>query len=818
VAENTLPEALLTAIAARGDKQSELAQFLQRNESSVSLYIAGKQVPSLRDRRLVQKLGQYLKVPAEEVQRLIENQRRTMVVPRPGASPRIRITTMDVLRQAVTHLGLQSRLARFRSDPAAQQDVMLEQGYIVNKELFAKLGLVDTAMKDTRGESLTRLLEPGLRLANEAAVFNDYLRRFGRDRWIRTAVCQVCAELNRAFDRARTEELPAAKVLDATTCALREVLVSESNSPLGAEKGRAAQQHARALLLALCQIRYLEATVDGDGYRRRWRLYANFLINKLLGIPLHIDGLDYLLDGGLLLPSVGGLPVLIEGEAGSGKTTLALQIAASLASHGFVVIYLAAEERLESLVDRLLFMGFRPGPSSHGEFMFSRSLWPLSESDAPDQRDLHRPRGERLRFHFSTSIAKHSAREIEKSLDSGQPGWILLSVIPNRKEFWDEESSFLRSVSGLLSELGSREAALRCLVVDSLDSVGMVAEDRLSEEKAFRFVREHAEVSLLVTGKAAGGTASNRHHLCDLHFRLENRVRTNDFDQRTIEVVKSRAQSHVRGRHQMAIHGDRGVAVYPSVQAFLSVNRRRIRSHDDLRPFQWDAPGISLDEMLAKDVVAGDSILLAGPPATHKFPLALSFLAAGVREVPEQPVMLISLRQDEPTVLRIIHEYPQFQGLVEAHKRGNLRVIYEPPDYFTAERFLHWIRREFRQSPKRFSRVVFSTLNQLAYNSPMFKEEMLFVAALIELFRSNGATSLFLSVNRKQDEIENIFDAILFTEHEARATGSRVLLSVGHSGPCNAARTHCVLERQTTPAKKGRLTLRSVQEAAREEG
>jgi KaiC/GvpD/RAD55 family RecA-like ATPase len=807
VPENTLPEALSAAITARGHKQSEAARILQRNESTISLYMSGKQVPSLRDGQLIQKLAEYIKVPAEEIQRLIENQRRNMVIPRSGAQPRIKITTAEVLRQAVAHLGLWTRLARFRDDPTAQQDVMLEQNYLVDKGLFSKLNLADATLKDNRSESLTRLLEPGLRHANDSALLNDYLRRFARDRWIRTAVRQVCVELNRAFESAKLDELPTAEVLDATTCAVRESLLSESNSPLTAQTLQAAQQHARALLLAVCNVRYLEENTTGT-YRRRWKLYANFLINKLLGVPLHIEGLDFLLDGGLLLPSAGGLPVLIEGEAGSGKTMLALQMAASLASHSFLVIYLAAEERLESLVDRFMFMGFRPRPSSHAEFMFSRSLRPRNPADPPDQQDVNRPPGERLEFHFSTSLPKRSAKEIEKSLQTGKPGWIILSVIPNRREFWDDDSSFLRSVSDLLSDLGARTAIPRCLVVDSLDSVGSIADDRLSEEKAFRFVREQAEVSFLISGKQRSeNTVPHRRHLCDLHFLLEHRVRTNDFDERTIEVVKSRSQSHMRGRHQMAIHGDRGIAVYPSVQAFLSVNRRRIRFRDDARPFRWEAPGIGLDEMLANDVVAGDSILLAGPPATHKFPLGLSFLAAGVVESADQPVMLISLRQDEPTVLRMVREYPQFLGLLEAHKKGNLTVIYEPPDYYTAERFLHWIRREFRRSQKRFSRVLFSTLNQLAYNSPMFGEEKLLVAALIELFRSNGATSLFLSSNRKQDEIENIFDAILFTEHEPQATGDRVLLSVGHSGPCNAGRARWVLHRQTTPERKGRLSL-----------
>ena len=156
--------------------------------------------------------------------------------------------------------------------------------------------------------------------------------------------------------------------------------------------------------------------------------------------------------------------------------------------------------------------------------------------------------------------------------------------------------------------------------------------------------------------------------------------------------------------------------------------------------------------------------------------------------------MMISLRQDQPTVLRILGEYEQFQPLLEAHRCRNLEIVYTPPDYYTAARFLHWIRRRFRRSEKPFSRILFSTLNQLSYNSPLFEAEKLFVAALIELFRSNKSTSLFLSVDRKEREIENIFDTILFLDRDSANSSARVVLSVGHSGVCNAERVPWVVE------------------------
>jgi hypothetical protein len=259
----------------------------------------------------------------------------------------------------------------------------------------------------------------------------------------------------------------------------------------------------------------------------------------------------------------------------------------------------------------------------------------------------------------------------------------------------------------------------------------------------------------------------------------------------------------------MAIDSDGGVSIYPSVQAYLSVNKRRIRFGHDVRPLQWSVPELEIDPLLAGDVVSGDCILLAGPPATHKFPLGLSFLTSGILTEPDRPVMLISLRQDEPAILRIISEYPQFSALLEAQRKERLFILYDLPDYFTAERFLDRIRRRFRLASRPFSRVLFSTLNQLAHNSPLFAEEKLFVAALIESFRSHHATSLFLGVGSKDSEIENIFDTLLFTEHGSNTAKPEILLSVGHSGPCNAGRKAWALDRQTIEGK-GRLVLKPV--------
>jgi DNA repair protein RadA/Sms len=75
--------------------------------------------------------------------------------------------------------------------------------------------------------------------------------------------------------------------------------------------------------------------------------------------PTGLDEVDRVLDGGLTPASV----TLIAGEPGIGKSTLLLQLAASMAGRGLIVLYVSAEEssqqvrrraeRLDALADRL---------------------------------------------------------------------------------------------------------------------------------------------------------------------------------------------------------------------------------------------------------------------------------------------------------------------------------------------------------------------------------------------------------------------------------------------------------------------------------
>jgi KaiC/GvpD/RAD55 family RecA-like ATPase len=232
--------------------------------------------------------------------------------------------------------------------------------------------------------------------------------------------------------------------------------------------------------------------------------------------------------------------------------------------------------------------------------------------------------------------------------------------------------------------------------------------------------------------------------------------------------------------------------------------RRRIRRPEPPTAETWKLDDLDFDAILHQDLSRGATILLNGPPHTHRFLLGLSFLAAGLRERPASHAILVSLREDPAAIYRIIAHHPQLEGLLDPERPGalnpRLRILHFPPDYFSAERFLDWLRRVFREyqeSQTEVGRILFSSLSQLLHNSPMFDVEPLFVDALLELFKRKEVTSLFLD-SQNQRDIAHAFDVIFFSDCEA---GGRVTLQVAHSGPCNAEPDAFVVKR--APGKNG---------------
>lgn len=791
----TFAAAIKQELRGRRWSQKKFAAFLGKDESTVSLWLAGRHGPRLDDTLTLQKLAEFLHTDLTAVEQLLALH-KAQGEPEPQPGEVRRITSLPELRRVLTEelQHFEQTIPLYTHTPvAAVQDKLLEEGYAVDEALLTKFlsALESWEAKQhalIRGKQHSTQHDLALRHFSEtipeAQLLDRLQQDFRGDIWFRDTIRQLCSRLNAAFSDTTEEALPV-HVLSA--------LLAES---LPNQLGQTYDNILKALLQACTTLGLL--VINGEGIiQRRWRLSPEFIINRLFGINLHMPGLDFLLDGGLLPPTTAGMTMLIKGRAGTGKTMLALQVAASMAAQGHVAVYLSAEEDPNLLRERLSYIGY-------------------AQTSQDAYRQVLKRDGQTLLLLASSAIEPGFGSDMIHQLRHVGRGTLLLVTLPNRAVLQSRKSRLLGQLSQLLQALPRREG-YTCYVLDSLDAVYENGGRRLYEE-VFNFARHRMSLGLFIAEAPQPEDAPLlQDYLVDMVIKVSYRRRMATFTERILEIEKCRTQNHIRGEHMFSIHSGEGITVYPSVQALLSVWRRRIRRAQLGVPESWSLDSdFDFDRVLRGDVVQGSTILLSGTPATRKLPLGLAFLASGLRARPETQVLLISLREDAASLLRMIHTYPQFHDLLDSQTAAlspHLTVLHFPPDYFTAERFLHWIQQTLQQlqrSQRVVSRALFSNLSQLGYNSPMFPEERLFIAALIELFKKEDITSLFIDVGSNQDiEIHNIFDTLLFTHRDVRNGTDRVLLTVSHSGPGNADRTPQELDRRAEH-DYGRLVLREL--------
>ena len=80
---------------------------------------------------------------------------------------------------------------------------------------------------------------------------------------------------------------------------------------------------------------------------------SNSLMNELIGIPIPLEGMNIILQGGLQTNSKSNLVIRVSGQPGSGKTSFALALAATMSPFGTITHYISLEEEERELTDRL---------------------------------------------------------------------------------------------------------------------------------------------------------------------------------------------------------------------------------------------------------------------------------------------------------------------------------------------------------------------------------------------------------------------------------------------------------------------------------
>lgn len=282
-----------------------------------------------------------------------------------------------------------------------------------------------------------------------------------------------------------------------------------------------------------------------------------------------VDGLDRVLVGGLPVASL----YLLEGEAGSGKTTLSLQFLHAGVARQEPTLLVAFSETLEELTTFA---------ASHG--------WSLEGIEIMDLSDLRRifgETGQQTMFH------------------------------PSEIEF----TEVIEQIRARIQELRPTR-----VVIDSLSELRHLAGDgpryRLHMETLKPSLLEHDSTVILADGPIAGIGGFALHTLVHGVIRLE--YLTPEFGpyRRRLRVQKLRNVRFREGLHDFEIRTG-GITVYPRL---VQVEQRQTTAGEQI------ATGITeLDTILAGGLDRGTSTLLMGPAGSGKSSLATQVALAGLQ-------------------------------------------------------------------------------------------------------------------------------------------------------------------------------------------
>jgi circadian clock protein KaiC len=282
-----------------------------------------------------------------------------------------------------------------------------------------------------------------------------------------------------------------------------------------------------------------------------------------------VEGLDQVLNGGLPANRL----FVVEGDPGSGKTTLALQFLREGVRLGQRVLYVTLSETLEELNDVA---------RSHG--------WTLDGIDFVELDSLSATLAQEADYsvyHPADVELGETVKRIRAEVERLNPQRVALDSVSELKILAQTSVRYRREILGLKQFFAGR----KCTV--------LVLDDRLGP-------REEQQLQSIAHGV----------------IRLEREEREYGATKRQAHIVKMRGVRFHDGRHDFSIHTG-GVELYPRLllgQGAKAVDAEPARSGSS-----------ELDSLLGGGLNRGTSALLLGPAGCGKTTFCSHYLLAALK-------------------------------------------------------------------------------------------------------------------------------------------------------------------------------------------
>jgi circadian clock protein KaiC len=308
------------------------------------------------------------------------------------------------------------------------------------------------------------------------------------------------------------------------------------------------------------------------------------MANKSLPEPIPafaatgVEGMDDVLQGGLARDRV----FLLEGNPGTGKTTIALQFLMEGRREGERGLYIALSESADE---------FRASAKSHGWSLEGVELFEL----LPPESLLDEDQQQSLLYSSDLELGETTKR-IFKAFEAAQPNRLVLDSLSEIRLLAQSSLRYRRQILALKQYFSRRQVTV--LLLDDLTT----------------------EVNDKTVHSVAHGV-----------LRLEELAPDYGADRRRLKVVKYRGQRFRGGFHDFVIETG-GVRVFPrlvSAEHKAAFRRELLTSENS-----------ELDALLGGGIERGSSVLALGPAGSGKSILVLTFIANAIKRGEKAAVFL----------------------------------------------------------------------------------------------------------------------------------------------------------------------------------
>jgi circadian clock protein KaiC len=386
-----------------------------------------------------------------------------------------------------------------------------------------------------------------------------------------------------------------------------------------------------------------------------------------------ISGLDDVLNGGF----ARGRTFLVEGNPGTGKTTIAMQFLLTGGRAGERGLYITMSETENEL---------RTTATSHGWDLGDLEIFEL----APPEMLLAEDQQQSLLYSSDLELGE-TTRHIFDAFERTKPDRV---------------------------------------VIDSLSEIRLLAQSSLRYRRQIlalkHFFAQRAATVLMLDDLTTDVADKSVHSIAHGVLRLEELAPEYGADRRRLRIVKYRGSRFRGGYHDFIIETG-GVRVFPRL---VSAEHRREFRRDVLK-----TPSKQLNALLGGGIERGSSVLVLGPAGAGKSILALTFVKSAVARGEKVAMFLF----DEEIGLLINRSRGLGIDLAAMQKSGKLALTQIDAAELTPGEFSSRVRDYLENFGART--IVIDSLSGYQASMPEERALILHMHELLQFCNRSGATT-----------------------------------------------------------------------------